>query len=132
MAWKVIIMSVISGLNDHRQTPIPTPTVAHSPPLPFLSVSLFLMRDQALIPCNWSILSIVFLTAERSSVVLPNSRTQFPHAMSTSTKEGPDSQVEGSEWAVHTENKDPDFCLLRYKLEGVGAAFAGSGYNTFK
>lgn len=42
MAWKANIMSIISGLNDHRQTlSLPFPKQV-------LSVSLFLLRGQAL------------------------------------------------------------------------------------
>ena len=41
-------------------------------------------------------------------MVLPNSRTQFPHAMSTGTKEGAESQTGGFGWAVSTWNKDPN------------------------
>lgn len=42
MAWKANIMSIISGLNDHRQTPPPSFSRASS------VVSLFLLRGQVL------------------------------------------------------------------------------------
>lgn len=42
MAWKANIMSIISGLNDHRQNPPP-----FAFPKQVLSVSLFLLKGQA-------------------------------------------------------------------------------------
>lgn len=96
MAWKAIIMRIISGLNDHRQTPFPRPHCGSEPSFAFSLCEPFPAEGPGSDTLQLKHPK-VFLTAERSREVLPNSRTQFPHAMSTSTKEGLDSQVEGSE-----------------------------------
>lgn len=76
MAWKVIIMRIISGLNDHRQTPFPCPHCGSEPSFAFSLCEPFPAEGQG---SNTLQLKHpkVFLTAERSVQFCPTVERSF-------------------------------------------------------